>query len=226
MALGIHAWLTRVGVIVWFCVASAVSAQTLRDPTLAVEEVAAGLSFPATMAFIGLDDFLVTQLLDGRVRRVVNGVLQPGEVLDVAVDGGFLEKPGAPPVGERGLMGIAVHPLFPSAPYVYLYLTESSTGDDTLGCPPPLGNRVYRYRWENGALVDPLMILDLPINEEEDHHNGGYIAFGPDKMLYAVIGDIERDGQLQNFPEGPPPDDSSAILRIADDGTSYSLHVK
>jgi len=38
------------------------------------------------MAFIGPGDILVLQKGDGRVRRVINGVLQPEQVLDVAVD--------------------------------------------------------------------------------------------------------------------------------------------
>jgi glucose/arabinose dehydrogenase len=88
------------------------------------------------MAFIGADDILVLQKNDGQVRRVVAGVLQPTPVLDVAMDGN----------SERGLLGIAVHPVFPSVPWIYLYYTESSTGTDTFGSPEPLGNRVYRYR--------------------------------------------------------------------------------
>jgi hypothetical protein len=38
------------------------------------------------MAFIGAQDILVLQKGDGRVRRVIAGVLQPGAALDVAVD--------------------------------------------------------------------------------------------------------------------------------------------
>src|SRR5262245_34781666 len=61
-------------------------AQTLNDPKLHVRELASGLSQPTAMAFIGQGDILVLQKSDGRVRRVVNGVLQPGAVLDVAVN--------------------------------------------------------------------------------------------------------------------------------------------
>jgi glucose/arabinose dehydrogenase len=37
---------------------------------------------------------------------------------------------------------------------------------------------------------------------------------GPDNFLYAVIGDLNRNGKLQNFANGPDPDDSSVILRV------------
>lgn len=188
--------------------ASLAGAQTLRDPALEAEEVVAGLDTPTTIAFISPHDILVLQKDDGRVRRILRGVLQAGDVLDVAVDNSE----------ERGLLGIAVHPGFPAAPFVYLYYTESSTGSDTSGSPPPLGNRVYRYVWNGSALVRPRLLLDLPVTPGPNH-NGGVITFGPDRRLYVVIGDLNRAGQLQNFPEGPPPDDTSVILRINDDGT-------
>lgn len=189
-------------------IASFAGAQTLKDHRLQVKQVVAGLSFPTTMAFIGPDDLLVLQKDDGRVRRVLGGVLQPDPVLDVAVD----------KASERGLLGIAIHPGFPATPFVYLYYTESSTGDDTSGLPPPLGNRVYRFTWDGSALIDPTLLLDLPVMLGPNH-DGGIITFGPDGKLYVVIGDLNRNGQLQNFPTAPPPDDTSVILRLNDDGT-------
>ena len=187
---------------------SLTNAQTVKDPGLQVQELAAGLSLPTTMQFIGPDDFLVLQKGDGRVRRVLGGLLQPGEVLDVAVDN----------ASERGLLGITVHPEFPAMPFVYLYFTESSTGVDTSGSPPPLGNRVYRFTWDGSTLIDRLLILDLPVTPGPNH-NAGIITFGPDGKLYVVIGDLNRNGQLQNVPGGPLPDDTGVILRLNDDGT-------
>jgi len=187
---------------------SLAGAQTLNDPNLQVEQVVQGLSFPTNMAFIGPDDILVLQKGDGRVRRVLGGVLDPGQVLDVAVDNS----------SERGLLGIAVHPDFPGTPSVYLYFTESSTGNDTSGSPTPLGNRVYRYIWDGSALITPTLILDLPVTPGPNH-DGGIIIFGPDDKLYVVIGDLNRNGQLQNFSTGLPPDDTGVILRLNDDGT-------
>jgi glucose/arabinose dehydrogenase len=134
-------------------------------------------------------------------------VLQPGQVLDVAVDD----------ASERGLLGIAVHPEFPAKPFVYLYYTESSTGSDTSGSPPPLGNRVYRFTWDESALINPTLILNLPVTPGPNH-DGGIITFGPDGKLYVVIGDLNHNGQLQNFPSGPLPDDTGVILRINEDG--------
>jgi glucose/arabinose dehydrogenase len=163
------------------------------------------------MAFIGPGDILVLQKGDGRVRRVIDGVLQTDPVLDVAVHNS----------SERGLLGIALHTNFPTTPFVYLYYTESSTGGDTSGSSTPLGNRVYRYTWNGSALTGPTPpapILDLPVTPGPNH-DGGTMTFGPDGKLYVVIGDLNRDGQLQNFSGGPSPDDTGVIFRINDDGS-------
>ena len=40
------------------------------------------------------------------------------------------------------------------------------------------------------------------------------MKIGPDKYLYAVIGELQRNGQLQNINDGPPPDDSGVIFRV------------
>jgi glucose/arabinose dehydrogenase len=184
-------------------------AQTLNDPKLHVREVTSGLSQPTAMAFIGPGDFLVLQKGDGRVRRVINGVLKAGQVLDVAVDNS----------SERGLLGIALHPNFPATPFVYLYYTESSNGSDTSGSPAPLGNRVYRYTWNGNTLAAPMPILDLPVTPGPNH-NGGTMTFGPDGKLYVVIGELNRNGQLQNFAGGAAPDNTGVIFRVNDDGSA------
>jgi Glucose / Sorbosone dehydrogenase len=134
----------RFWVLLWlYGLASVVSAQTINDPSLRVTELVSGLSQPTAMAFIGPNDLLVLQKNDGRVRRVINGVLQAGAVLDVHVDS----------ASERGLLGIALHPNFPPTNFVYLYYTESSAVSDTSGSP--LANRVYRYTWNGSALINP-----------------------------------------------------------------------
>jgi glucose/arabinose dehydrogenase len=56
-------------------------------------------------------------------------------------------------------------------------------------------------------------VLDLP-GTPGPNHDGGKLAIGPDGMLYAVIGDLNRNGMLQNYPGGDRPDDTSVILRV------------
>jgi aldose sugar dehydrogenase len=192
--------------VLFFSLLTPAISQTLNDSKLHWSEVVSGLSVPTAMAFIGYNDILVLQKNDGRVRRVINGVLQAGEVLDLAVD----------TQSERGLLGIALHPNFASNGFVYLYYTQSTTTADTSGSA--LDNRVVRYTWNGGKLTSPAEIALLPVTPGPNH-NGGTITLGPDGKLYIVIGDLNRTGQLQNFPMGAAPDDSGVILRFNDDGT-------
>jgi aldose sugar dehydrogenase len=90
-----------------------------------VTEVVAGLNTPTAMAFIGADDILILQKNDGQVRRVIAGVLQPAPVLEVAVN----------QLSERGLLGIALHPTFPSTPWVYLYYSAPVSVGISQGLP-------------------------------------------------------------------------------------------
>jgi glucose/arabinose dehydrogenase len=90
---------------------------------------------------------------------------------------------------------------------VFLYYTESNGAD--------LRNRVYRYDWNVQAqtLINPTLILDLP-GLPGPNHDGGKLIIGPDHYLYAVIGDLNHRGKLQNIIDGPDPDDTSVILRV------------
>jgi len=181
---------------------------TVVDPRLDVRTVVSGLSSPTTMAFLGDDDILVLEKETGRVRRVMNGAIQ-STVLDLPVNFG----------SERGLLGIALHPEFPTNPGIYLYWTESTTGNDTsvLSATPLLGNRVDRFTWDGSTLTFDQNIIRLRAIQqdagqpERGNHDGGVLRFGPDGKLYIFFGDQGRRGQLQNLPDGPfgpgQPDD-------------------
>jgi hypothetical protein len=170
-----------------------------------VRTVVGNLDQPTTTAFLGPNDFFVLEKASGQVKRVVNGVVQ-STVLDLAVNSG----------SERGLLGIALHPNFPATPYVYLYRTESTTGNDTtvLGETPVLGNGVDRFVWNGSSLtldqnIIRLRALQPPFAAEptpaagRGNHDGGVIKFGPDGKLYLFIGDVGRRGWLQNLLNGP-----------------------
>src|ERR671916_1554617 len=172
---------------------------TISDPNLRLEKVIEGLEMPTSMAFLDNDDIIITQKDNGRVRLVSNGILQPQPILQVPIVNN----------SERGLLGVAIANTTTTSSTtktVFLYYTEP-VGDQ-------VNNRLYRYEWNGaGNLTGGQLILDLP-GEPGPNHDGGKIGIGPDRMLYAVIGDLNRDGMLQNVREGPPPDDTSVIIRI------------
>ncbi|HJU59950.1 MAG TPA: PQQ-dependent sugar dehydrogenase [Nitrososphaeraceae archaeon] len=171
----------------------------INDPTLQAEIFAEGLSWPTSMAFLDYNNILVLEKDQGTVRLFSNGILQEEPVLKVDVD----------TKAERGLLGIAIM----NKDAVFLYYTESSKDNEQLK------NKVYKYQWNGERLVNPILILDLPATPGPDHV-GGKLAIGPDNYLYAVIGDVKREGKLQNFIHGPDPDDTGVILRVnPDDGS-------
>ena len=179
----------------------------LNDEALLVQPVIEEeLLFPTSMVFVDNNTILVTQKNDGNVIAVINGTLKKQPVMSVQVNN----------EGLKGLLGIAAieKPSSHShAKFIFLYFTELYGGDQTR-------NRVYRYEWnqENQVLVNGTMILDLPA-EQESVHNGGKLEADRNGNLYAVIGDLGRDGQLQNVRQGPAPDDTSVIVRILQNGS-------
>ena len=241
---------------------------SMLHPNLAVRSVVGDLVTPITMAFLGPNDILVLEKNTGQVKRVVDGVVT-STVLDLAVN--F--------ASERGLLGIALHPDFPTNPGVYLFWSCQGTpppaenpffpvetecpdtpqlgadSDDILAVPL-LGNRVDRFTWDGSTLTFDRNLIKLlsfqndgapiPPGQGDEtqppraNHDGGVIAFGPDRKLYIIFGDAGRRSQLQNLPSGPTqtglgpavpddqfggpqPDDAhftGVILRLNDDGST------
>jgi glucose/arabinose dehydrogenase/plastocyanin len=201
----------------------------MTDATLGVEVAVSGLTEPTAMAFIGEDDFLVTEKSTGVVQRVTDGQLAE-PAIDLAVN--FFD--------ERGLLGIALHPDFSSNGYVYLYWTSSGEGEgdggllgpDTDGerAVPELGNRVDRFVWDGTALTWDRNIVQLRSNTLETdtsgrirgNHDGGALAFGSDGTLFIVIGDQNLRGELQNI-DGQggldPANWTGIVIRVNDDGS-------
>lgn len=178
----------------------------VNDTNLQIQEYSSGFKFPTGMNFLGPDDILVVEKNTGKVKEIKNGTVV-GTVLDVNVAN----------VSERGLLGIAVA----SEPkYVFLFYTETENADGG----NVLGNRLYRYEYDDGKLVNPKLLLDLPTIPGPSH-NGGVLKIGPDnKSVYLVIGNLNYVQNLtfitkaQNNKDGPPPDGRGGVLRITFDG--------
>src|SRR5437773_1860517 len=83
-------------------------------------EVVSGLTRPTALAFLPDGRFLVTQL-GGQILLVENGSARRLITIPVC-------SPGDTDL-EIGLLGIAIHPDFPSVPRVYLYRTTGTCAD-------------------------------------------------------------------------------------------------
>ena len=83
--------------------------------------------------------------------------------------------------GERGLLGLAVHPQFPADPRIFVDYTDAN------------GDTVVSSFRINPAFPDRVVpdsetvILQVP--QPAANHNGGAIVFGPDGYLYISLGD-------------------------------------
>lgn len=112
--------------------------------------------------------------------------------------------PGVAPAGEGGLMGLAVSPSFASDSLVYAYFTTASDNR--------IARMLYDERKPAGQqLGAPDTILrGIPKGRI---HNGGRIAFGPDKMLYAGTGETGETGLAQDKESL-----GGKILRMTPDG--------
>lgn len=125
--------------------------------------------------------------------------------LDTGRDRLFYDVAGVNGEGERGLLGIALHPDYPAEPSVYVYATRSVNGN--------LKNQILRITDQGGTGGHRRVIFSSPASSSP-YHNGGRISFGPDAMLYAVVGDGHDASNAQDLSNN----DRGKILRMTPSG--------
>ncbi|WTE99646.1 PQQ-dependent sugar dehydrogenase [Streptomyces sp. NBC_01614] len=145
-----------------------------------VRTVAEGLNTPWGLAPLPDGDLLVSSRDEATITRVDG---ETGKKTELG------EVPGVSPAGEGGLMGLALSPDYASDHMIYAYFTSASD------------NRIVRVLYdEQRPTGEQLGAPDTIFKgiPKGFIHNGGRIAFGPDKMLYAGTGESGDTGLSQD----------------------------
>ena len=149
-------------------------------------------------AFAQADDgrFFIAQQ-GGDLAVVKNGVLLPTPFVHLNVDSS----------GERGLIGVTLHPNFTSNGFVYVYYTTTSGGTH---------NRISRFTANGDAALagSETVLFELPALSSALNHNGGAMHFGIDGKLYVGVGENANSANSQD-----PNTVLGKMLRLNDDGT-------
>jgi glucose/arabinose dehydrogenase len=158
--------------------------------------VASGLSSPTAMAFAP-DGRLFVCEQGGRLRVIKNGALLPTPFLTLSVSSS----------GERGLLGVAFDPDFATNQFVYVYYTATA---------PAVHNRISRFTANGDVAVagSEVVIFALDNLSSATNHNGGALAFGHDRKLYAAVGENANTANAQSMSTV-----LGKMLRINKDGT-------
>ena len=147
------------------------------NDVIRVRRVATGLSGALFVAPVPDNSGRIFVVQRGGQIRIVNpatGTIAADPFLDISASIGTS--------GERGLLGFATAPDFATSGVFYVYATN-----------PSGTNEVRRYTTTTGNRdrADPAtgdVILSIP-HPGQSNHNGGWIGFGPDAMLYVASGD-------------------------------------
>ncbi|WP_341952951.1 PQQ-dependent sugar dehydrogenase [Salinibacterium sp. TMP30] len=167
-----------------------VRASVTIDPDATPTTVISGLAAPWSMVRLESGSTLVSE----RDTRLVKELTSGGQFREVGIVG------DAAPGGEGGLLGLATL----DGTSLYAYLTTATD------------NRIVRFDLEGepGAYSLGASSEILTGLQKSRVHNGGRIAFGPDGMLYATVGDASEPASAQDFNSL-----NGKILRMTPDGS-------
>ncbi|NJO55610.1 MAG: hypothetical protein HC834_03770, partial [Rhodospirillales bacterium] len=192
------------------------------------QTLATGLNRPTTLKFMPNGNMLIGQQ-DGLVRTYRNGQLQTTPFIDLRSIVNFS--------GDRGLLSVAVHPQFPTQPYVYLLYTYDPPQTQSLtgpGGPDGTGNRGGRLlrvtadaATDYATAVPGSGVVILGTNSDWQHFgdptlapdiNNQYGGYNPDgsyvRDSIPVDSQSHTIGDLAFLPDG-------SLLVTSGDGTAF-----
>jgi glucose/arabinose dehydrogenase len=180
-----------IGLISGLLTLSAGTAEALPE-NAKVESYKSGLDFPIDMAWVkGTKKVFFTEK-SGAIRVMKGRTLLSRPCINLPVNDD----------GERGALGLALHPKFKKNHRLYVYYSNAS----------PLENRVDRFVVRNNRCVRQKRIVS-GMNASSSIHNGGHLEFVKDKLFVSTgeNGDpaLSQDTQSR----------LGKILRVNSDGT-------
>ena len=142
-----------------------------------VQRYKSGLNFPVDMAWVRGSKRIFFTEKSGAIRVMVGRRLlnRPCRRLDVSSS------------GERGALGIALHPKFKKNKFLYVYYTNRS----------PLQHRVTRFKVSGNRCTNRKHIVKGLNAASSGYHNGGQLEFVRGK-LFVTTGEAHNPGLAQD----------------------------
>ena len=172
--------------------------------------VASGLDAPLFLTGRpGTGDVFIAER-EGVIRLFdpATGVVSATPFLDISASVGT--------AGEGGLLAIAPAPDYTTSGEFYVHVTNN-IGDTEI-------RRYERFPFAPDAADPATETLILTVAQPAGNHNGGWIGFGPDDMLYIGLGD--GGGSVDPFGNGQDTDTIlGAMLRIDPTADDFPTNV-
>ena len=172
-------------------------------PAIGLQRVASGFDRPVLALGHPTEPDRIFVVEQGGAIRI----LEPGETtapadafLQLEVSCGDNDTIGC----EKGLLGFAFHPDFPTDPRVYVAYNPNIAGES------PTRISEFMLSDDTHADMDSERIV-LDAAQPAGNHNGGMIAFGPDGFLYIGLGD---GGNSDDDPQQTGRDPSVILAKI------------
>jgi len=153
-------------------------AEAALPPNAKVQNYKGDLNFPVDMATEpGTRRIFFTEKNSGKIRILKGRKLKKRACATLNVNA----------TGERGLLGIALHPNFKKTRYLYVYFTKAS----------PLQHQVKRFTVRKGRCRNPKVIVEGISANSGGYHNGGQVEFAGGK-LYVSTGEQHSPSLAQD----------------------------
>ncbi len=167
----------------------------LNSQELTTRDVATNLDTPWEILW-GPDSYIWMTERYGRISKVNP---ETGELKELYTFKDVYED------GERGLMGLALHPYFPDTPFVYTIYSYLGKKNETL-------IKIVRLEYKNEKLQSPITIFDsIP---GAWNHDGARLWIDKDLTMFVTMGDAAVPNRAQDMNSL-----NGKILRMNLDGT-------